>query len=85
MTDDPRWEAPLPLRFEGQLASLFLGALDAFDTTARILRARASQQAFNGLQFQVETLALIRWMTEPVEPRGRQERAYRVLCGQITR
>jgi hypothetical protein len=33
----------------------------------------------------METVALIRWMTEPTEPHQRQERAYRVLCGQITR
>jgi hypothetical protein len=85
LTDDPRWEAPAPLRFEIQLASLFLGALDAFDVTTGILRRRASQQAFNGLRFQMETVALVRWMTEPTEPQDRQERAYRVLCGQITR
>lgn len=85
LTDDPRWEAPAPLRFEIQLASLFLGALDAFDVTTAILQRRASQQAFNGLRFQMETVALIRWMTEPTEPFQRQERAYRVLCGQITR
>jgi hypothetical protein len=85
LTDDPRWEAPPPLRFEIQLASLFFGALDAFDVTTGILRRRASQQAFNGLRFQMETVALIRWMTEPTEPDQRQERAYRVLCGQITR
>jgi hypothetical protein len=85
LTDDPRWEAPTPLRFEVQLASLFFGALDAFDVTAAILRRRASQQAFNGLRFQMETVPLIRWMSEPTEPGERQERAYRVLCGQITR
>jgi len=85
LTDDPRWEAPPPLRFEIQLASLFFGALDAFDVTTGILRRRASQQAFNGLRFQMETVALIRWMTEPTDPYQRQERAYRVLCGQITR
>jgi hypothetical protein len=61
------------------------GALDAFDVTAAILRRRASQQAFNGLRFQMETVPLIRWMSEPTEPGERQERAYRVLCGQITR
>jgi hypothetical protein len=85
LTDDPRWEAPPPLRFEIQLASLFFGALDAFDVTTGILRRRASQQAFNGLRFQMETVALIGWMTEPTDPYRRQERAYRVLCGQITR
>ena len=85
LTDDPRWEAPTPLRFEIQLASLFHGAIDAFDVTNEILRRRASQQAFNGLRFQMETVPLIRWMTEPTDPHERQERAYRVLCGQITR
>jgi hypothetical protein len=85
LTDDPRWEAPTPLRFEVQLTSLFFGAIDVFDVTAAILRRRASQQAFNGLRFQMETVPLIRWMSEPTEPGERQERAYRVLCGQITR
>jgi hypothetical protein len=85
LTDDPRWEAPVPLRYEIQLASLFFVAIDAFDVTTEILRRRSSQQAFNGLRFQMETVALIRWMTEPTEPQDRQERAYRMLCGQITR
>lgn len=85
VTDDERWEAPLPLRVESQVAGLFLGALDAYDVTTNILRARASQQAFNGLRFQMESLALIRWMTESPEPSERQLRAYRVVCGQITR
>ena len=53
--------------------------------TTEILRRRASQQAFNGLRFQMETVPLIRWMSEPTEHHERQERAYRVLCGQITR
>jgi hypothetical protein len=85
LTDDPRWEAPTPLRFEIQLASLFHGAIDAFDVTTEILRRRASQQAFNGLRFQMETVPLIHWMTEPTEPHERQECACRVLCGQINR
>jgi hypothetical protein len=83
--DDERWSSPLPLRFEGQLAVLFLGALDAYDVTTGILRARASQQSFNGLRFQVEALTLLRWMTEPDDARERQVRAYRVLCGQLVR
>lgn len=83
--DDVRWSSPLPLRFEGQLAVLFLGALDAYDTTTGILRAKASQQAFNGLRFQVEALTLLRWMIEPDDAQKRQVRAYRVLCGQLMR
>lgn len=83
--DDPRWKPPVPLRFELQLAVLFLGALDAYDVTASLLRARPSQQAFNGLRFQLETLALIRWMSEPPDDAGRRNRAYRVACGQLQR
>lgn len=83
--DDERWGGPIPLRFELQLATLFLGALDAYDITTGILRSRASQQAFNGLRFQLETLALIRWLVERPEPRERQKRSYRVLYGQISR
>lgn len=46
--DDARWAlSPMPLRFEAQLHVLFLGAVDAFDVVASLLRARASQQAFN--------------------------------------
>jgi hypothetical protein len=37
-TDDPRWASPLPLRFEVQLATLFLGALDAHEVTSNVLR-----------------------------------------------
>jgi hypothetical protein len=85
LTDDPRWKAPPALRFEIQLANLFIGAIDAFDVMTAILRRRPFQQAFNGMRFQMETVALIRWMTEPTEPQVPQERAYRVLCGQITR
>ena len=42
MKDDERWSAPIPLRFEVQLAVLFMDALDAYDITAGILRNRAS-------------------------------------------
>jgi hypothetical protein len=83
--DDPRWNSPVPLRFDLQLATLFLGALDSYDVTASLLRARASQQAFNVLRFQLETLALIRWMSEPPDEAGRRIRAYRVACGQLRR
>ncbi len=86
VTDDPRWATcPLPLRFEAQLPVLVLGALDAFDVTIGLLRARASQQGFSTLRFQMETLALIRWMAEPTSAADRQHRAYRVTCGQVTR
>jgi hypothetical protein len=85
ITDDSRWASPLPLRFEVQLATLFLGALDAFEVTSNILLNRASQQAFNGLRFQLETLALIRWLVQPTGASERQARSYRVVYGQITR
>ena len=85
ITDDSRWASPLPLRFEVQLATLFLGALDAYEVTSNILRNRASQQAFNGLRFQLETLALIRWLVQPTGASERQARSYRVVYGQITR
>jgi hypothetical protein len=85
ITDDPRWGGPIPLRFDSQLAVLFLGALDAYEVTTGILRERASQQAFNGLRFQVEALGLLRWLCEPEEARDRQIRSYRVLYGQISR
>ena len=83
--DDPRWGAPLPLRFESQVAVLFLGALDACDATIGLLRTRASQQAFHTLRFQIESMAIIRWMSEPKAAADRQHRAYRVACGQIRR
>ena len=85
ITDDSRWASPLPLRFEVQLATLFLGALDAYEVTSNILLNRASQQAFNGLRFQLETLALIRWLVQPTGASERQARSYRVVYGQITR
>src|SRR5436190_2877399 len=84
--DDPRWRnSPLPLRFESQVHVLFLGALDAFDVLCNLLGDRASQQAFNGIRFEAETLALLRWMSEPDDSRDRQWRAYRVLCDQLAR
>ena len=83
--DDPRWSAPIPIKYEAQLPLLFLGALDAFDATAGLLRSRASQQAFHTLRFQIESIALIRWVSEPVEATERQHRAYQVACGQISR
>jgi hypothetical protein len=85
ITDDSRWASPLPLRFEVQLAMLFLGALDAYEVTSNILLNRASQQAFNGLRFQLETLALIRWLVHPTGAGERQARSYRIVYGQITR
>jgi hypothetical protein len=86
MQDDERWSGPpIPIRFEIQLAGLFMAALDAYDVTAGILRVRASQQAFSGLRFQLETLALIRWLVESSDPRERQHRAYKIVCGLITR
>ena len=85
ITDDPRWASPLPLRFEVQLATLFLGALDAHEVTSNVLRNRASQQAFNGLRFQLETLALVRWLVKPTNATERQSRSYRIVYGQITR
>jgi hypothetical protein len=83
--DDKRWNAPIPLRFEAQLAVLFMGAIDAYDITTGILRHRASQQTFRGLRFRLESLALIRWLTEPTDHAARQHRAYKVVCGVITR
>jgi len=83
--DDPRWGAPIPIKYEAQLPVLFLGALDAFDATAGLLRSRASQQAFHTLRFQIESIALIRWVSEPAAAAERQHRAYRVACGQIGR
>jgi hypothetical protein len=86
IVDDPRWtHSVFPLRFEVQVHSLFLGALDAFDVVVHLLDTRASQQAFNMIRFQVETLALVRWMAESDDPQERQWRAYRVLCGQLAR
>lgn len=84
ITDDPRWRAPIPVRFEQQVPVLFLGALDAGDATIRLLRARASQQAFHMLRFQIESIALIRWMAEPTDVAERQHRAYKVACGQVS-
>jgi hypothetical protein len=84
--DDPRWTlSVLPLRFESQLHVLLLGAIDAFDVVAGLLRARASQQVFNVIRFQTETLAVIRWMVDSKDHSERQWRAYRVLCGQLAR
>jgi hypothetical protein len=85
LTDDSRWGGPLPLRFELLVTTLFIGALDAFEVASNILQNRASQQAFGCLRFQMETLALARWLIEPDDPRDRQMRAYRVLYGQISR
>ena len=86
VADDPRWgSSPLPLRFELQLAVLFIGVLDAYDVAASLLRARASQQAFGAIRYQMESVAVIRWLVEPDEPKERQHRAYRFLCGQMTR
>ena len=86
IAEDPRWESsPLPLRFELQLAILFLGALDAYDVVASLLRARASQQAFSALRYQMESVAAIRWLVEPNDPKEMQHRAYSFLCGQLSR
>lgn len=84
--DDPRWgSSPLPLRFELQLAVLSIGALDAYDVVASLLAARPSQQAFGALRYQMESVAVIRWLVEPNDQTERQHRAYRFLCGQLTR
>jgi hypothetical protein len=85
ITDDSRWGAPFPLRFELQFALLILGALDAYDVATGTLRARASQQAFGTMRFQVETLVLMRWLMDSTDERERQVRAYRILCQQISR
>lgn len=85
LPEDERWDAPFPLRFEPQLAYLFLGAIDAFDVTIGLLKARASQQAFNTLRFQLESLELIRWMTREVDDRERQYRAYKVISAELRR
>lgn len=85
VTDDPRWGAPLPVRYDVQIPVLFLGTLDACDATITMLSARASQQAFHTLRFQIESLALIRWMSEPADAAERQHRAYRLACGQVRR
>jgi hypothetical protein len=78
--------SPLPLGVDAQLRVLFLGAVDAFDAAASILRGRASQQVFNLIRFQVETLVLVRWLTEPrANARERQLRAYQLLYGQLSR
>ena len=65
--------------------SLVLGSLDACDATIGLLRARASPQAFHTLRFLVESIALIRWVAKPTDVAGRQHRAYRVACGQVSR
>ncbi len=86
VADDPRWgSSPLPLRFELQLAVVSIGALDAYDVAVSLLRARASQQAFGALRYQMESIAEIRWLVEPDDQKERQHRAYRFLCGQLTR
>jgi hypothetical protein len=85
IADDSRWSSPLPLRFQLQLAVLSVGAFDAYDVVASLLRARASQQVFGALRYQMESVAVIRWLVEPDEQEERQHRAYRFLCGQITR
>lgn len=84
--DDPRWRnTPLPLRMEAQLHTLFLGVVDACDATTGLLAIRASQQAFGMIRFQAESVALIRWMTEPKDERERRKRAYRIANGQLRR
>src|SRR5262245_34466466 len=83
--DDSRWGVPLPIRVELVICDLFLGVLDAFAFTADLLQRRASQQAFSGLRFQTESVALLRWMTDPEDENKRQHRAYRMVCGQIRR
>lgn len=84
--DDPRWTVVLlPLRFEAQLQILLLGAIDAVDVVAGLLAARASQQVFNVIRFQTETLVVARWMVESDDPKERQWRAYRLLWGQLSR
>jgi hypothetical protein len=84
--EDPRWgSSPLPLRFELQLAILSVGALDAYDVVASLLAARASQQAFGAVRYQMESVAVIRWFVEPEDQKERQYRAYCFLCDQITR
>jgi hypothetical protein len=85
LRDDERWSCPFPLRYDSQVAALFLGALDSYDIAVGILRERASQQAFNVLRFQLESYAVLRWMTEPTDERERRICAYRVLCGQLRR
>jgi hypothetical protein len=85
LEDDPRWSAPLPLRFEPHLAVMFLGCIDAFAVGAQILGDRATQQAFGSLRFQMESFALINWLTEPSDPQARQDRSYMLTCDQIRR
>jgi hypothetical protein len=68
-----------------QVATLFIGATDAFEIVSNILLNRASQQAFGCLRFQTESLVLLRWLVEPSNASDRQARAYRVLFGQINR
>jgi hypothetical protein len=64
---------------------LFLGTLDAFDLLCGVLRRRVSQQAFSLLRFQMESLAIVRWLTESPDPGEKQFRSYQVSCGQVRR
>jgi hypothetical protein len=82
---DPRWRPPLPIRFHTQIGVLFLGALDAFDILCSVLRHRVSQQAFSLLRFQMESLAIIRWLNESDDQQERQHRSYQLACGQVRR
>lgn len=86
IADDPRWSSsPLPLRFQSQVHVLFLGALDAFDAVAALLDQRASQQAFGMIRFEAETLAMVRWLSEPADEETRTSRAYGTVEAQLER
>jgi hypothetical protein len=77
------WDAPIALRFDTQVCVLFMGALDAFDSVAGTLQTRASQQAPSSLRFQIETLATLRWLTEPRDTTERQTRSFALACRTI--
>ncbi|HTP24503.1 MAG TPA: hypothetical protein VMK12_02440, partial [Anaeromyxobacteraceae bacterium] len=85
VTDDPRWPFMLPLKPEIRWAYLTTAALDAFDVAVGILQKRASQQAVGSIRFQMETLVIMRWLDEPVDPRERLKRSHRHMNGQLAR
>jgi hypothetical protein len=79
------WSVNFPASFEVQVFQLAIPCCDFMQWGLQASLVRYSGVAGVSTRFLAETLALIRWLSEPGDARSRQERSFRYLKQELNR
>jgi hypothetical protein len=79
------WTQPFPARFEAQVRQLAIPCCDSLQWGLRSLQVRYSVMGGMSARFLGETLATLRWLSEPPSDRDRQRRSLQLLKRELDR